>query len=166
MENVLYVIGPVVGYPSAGSCCVSVNMNLTLSMKLPQALLQVREQYVFLRAPDCVRSCEKYSQSKVRSKDDFKERNAVKYCFCPCLLDSPPAVYRRHALAAWARGGHSCVAAGTHPARRSALELTTLPGERPQCPQASLPSGKSTLRWGLPVHSVSSAQCPDIGKPA
>lgn len=55
MVNILYVVGPVVGYASAGSLCVSVNMNLTLRVKkLPQALLQVGEQYVFLHIPDWV----------------------------------------------------------------------------------------------------------------
>lgn len=68
MVNILYIVGPVMGYPRAGSFCVAVHMNLTLRAKLPQALLQVREQYVVLHVPDWLQSCKKYSQSKVRSK--------------------------------------------------------------------------------------------------
>lgn len=68
MVNILYVVGPVLGYLRAGSFCVAVHTNLTLRVKLPQALLQVREHCVVLHVPDWAQSCEKCSQSKVGSK--------------------------------------------------------------------------------------------------
>lgn len=72
-----------------------------------------------------------------QKQDGFKERNTVKCCFCPCVLAQLPHVQCGHALLVGREGwAQPCSS------------------ERLQGSQAPLPSGRSTLKWGMPILPV------------
>lgn len=76
--------------------------------------------------------CKAWKILQGQKQDGFKGGKAVKYCFCPCVLSSAPT----NVVWKWLGEGDS-TAGAAHPR-----------WERLQCPQASVPWGKSPPKRG------------------